>query len=473
MGIDKRDGASRKMVILSGDVPGEPCGLLGPQMAATIIRQNTPYHCIVVGIPREADRGQIKGALAAHFRGQRPVVGFSLLGGREDLFKLAGELKAGGAVTILAGPQAAVDFIGERGRQHFPHRFSGVSENFTFAVQGPAEQILPVLNDPGRLDRPRAGHAGLVTLGADGTPVRSPQAGWEDAWLRRVDWRSLHRIDRGKIAPLRITVGQVLQQIGCPHALRKRPVEIDYPACMEKRGTLRIPAKGCTFCDVAADKGFCGGVSMETVLRQIRGLPEGSDGRRIPFELINENPLPGLPNLIRAISDRGVSISQINLTLRADGLLKGADALSEALDAAGRLGFRILLSSVGFESFDDRILKNFNKGLAVETNLRAVELMRRVKRAHPRTFGYLREEGANHGLIHPTPWDTPESEAAFRRTASVYNLYADILPRHSTPLIIHHASALGDWVRGIEEIEGIRFPRYGTIVGWWDTARPA
>jgi hypothetical protein len=69
---------------------------------------------------------------------------------------------------------------------------------------------------------------------------------------------------------------------------------------------------------VAVDKGFCGALDMETVIRQIQGLPEGEDGRKIAFELINENALPGLSRLLRAVMNRKIRLSQINLTLRAD-----------------------------------------------------------------------------------------------------------------------------------------------------------
>ena len=101
----------------------------------------------------------------------------------------------------------------------------------------------------------------------------------------------------------------------------------------------------------------------------------------------------------------------------------------------------------GVESFDDRILANLNKGLDVETNLRAIRLMRRIKEEFPEQWGYARSEGSVHGFIHPTPWDTPDTERNNRQTISLYALGKDILPDRSVPLIIHHASALGDWMQ--------------------------
>jgi hypothetical protein len=217
------------MVIITGFFKDETYGLLGPQMAATIIQDRTPYECIVIAVTREYDKAVLKKHLGDYFGIASSLVGFSALSGREDLFVLAKELRDEGAVTILAGPQANVDFAGEEGWQNHPHRFKGLSENFNF----------------------------------------------------------------------------------------------------------------------------------------------------------------------------------------------------------------------GFESFDDVILKNLNKGLSVKINIDAIRLIRQLKEEFPHQLGYSSQEGANHGFIHPTPWDTREASVRNQKTISLYGLQNDILPPHSTPLIIHHASGLG------------------------------
>jgi hypothetical protein len=48
-----------------------------------------------------------------------------------------------------------------------------------------------------------------------------------------------------------------------------------------------------------------------------------------------------------------------------------------------------------------------------------------------------------------------------------WDLSYDILPAKSIPLIIHHASGLGDWAREVEMREGVQFTRSGSIIGWW------
>lgn len=446
-----------RMVIVTGYVEGESYGLLGPQLAASLIHENTIYDCIVVTVTREDDKNILKKTLHDYFGNRRPVIGFSYLGGRTDLFSLARDFKEEGSFTILAGPQADVDFLGEKGREHHPHYFQGLSACFSMAVHGPAEQILPFLNH--LVDQETISDPGL--LNASST--------WNEQFLTKVRWDNLYGLGRGMLTPLPVTIGQVLQQIGCPHASHTRSIEIDYPVALKKKeqNKVELSLKGCSFCDVAVDKGFHGALSLDTVLEQIQRLPEREDGRKIPFELINENAIPGLSALLAGVRANGIRLSQINLTLRADWFVLGEKILREALALAGALDVRILLGSVGFESFDDRILSNLHKGLDAETNLRAVNLMRELKNEFPRQWDYARQEGAIHGFIHPTPWDTTETESNNTRIISLYGLLNDILPDRSIPLIIHHASALGDWAREIEKRENIQFKREGSTIGWW------
>jgi hypothetical protein len=457
----------KRLVIISSYVAGETYGLLGPQMAATVIQENSGYECIVIALAREDDKALLKKVLCDYFGKERPIIGFSTLSGREDLFSLAGELKDEGAFTILAGPQADMDYVGEVDWEHHDNRFKGLSRNFSLAIHGPAEQALILLGDFEGDDWKKA--PGLLHVGQNGAAIRNPKKAWEERFLRRVHWDNIYMIGESGLVPLKVTTGQVVQQIGCPYAAQSTWAEIDYPAFLVRTHTanVRIPVRGCSFCDVAADKGFYGALIMDTVLSQIDCIPEAGDGRKIPFELINENPLPGLQRLLRKVNERGLGLSQINLILRADWFLKGEGHLRGALKLAGDMGVRIVLTSIGIETFDDRILRNLNKGLKVETNLRAIRLMRQLKGEFPETWGYSRSEGAIHGFIHPTPWDTDETRANVKRVILQYRLAPDILPDHSIPLIIHHASGLGAWIREIEMKEGCRFHRLGSIIEWW------
>ncbi|MDD5206727.1 MAG: hypothetical protein PHS17_14985 [Desulfobacterales bacterium] len=337
---------TKKMAIIAGYFAGETYGLLGPQMAATIIEEHTPYECIVIAVDRGDDKTLLKKALSDYFGAHEPTVGFTTLGGRQDLIELAKELKQEGAVTILAGPQADTDFKGEKEWRFYTHRFPGLSSSFSFALHGPAEQILPFLNEP-RTTFP-AGPGFLLTA-EKGVILSNAKKPWDEGFLTRVRWGNLFRLYQGMLTNHPVATAQVLQQIGCPHASRPRQIEIDYPVSMQKvkKQRVQLLLRGCSFCDVAIDKGFHGVLDREKVLAQISGLPEAEDGRKIAFELINENPLPGLPHILTQAGERDLRLSQVNLTMRADWLVQGEKQLREALAIARKMRIRILLSSVG------------------------------------------------------------------------------------------------------------------------------
>lgn len=456
------------MVIISSYFEDESYGLLGPQMAATVISERTGYDCVVIAVTRADDKSLIKKALTDFFREETPIIGFSTLSGREDLLSFAKELKSEGALTILAGPQSDVDYMGEIKWPDDPRRFRGVSEHFTFAVHGPAEQAVVLLKNLDSDEWKKA--PGLLYKGEHGEIIQNPKAPWNEEHLKRVRWDNLFRVGQEGLMPLEVSIAQVLQQVGCPYAAKKRKIEIDYPATFQgkEREIIEVFGRGCSFCDVAVDKGFFGELSTETVMSQICCLPEDKDGRKIPFELINENPLPGLPRLLREAQKRDIRLSQVHLILRSDWFLKREDRLLEALRTAEDMGVFILVSSMGFEAFDDNLLRNFNKGLNVEANLRAIRLMRRLKEQFSGQWGYSKMEGSIHGFIHPTPWDTTETMTGTQKNIAIYGLDRDILPPHSTPLIIHHASTLGDWIREVEKREGVHYKREGSVIGWWN-----
>jgi hypothetical protein len=162
-----------------------------------------------------------------------------------------------------------------------------------------------------------------------------------------------------------------------------------------------------------------------------------------------------------------MKLSQINLVCRADEINAQAQALPDVLSLARSQDVRILFASIGFESFSDRLLQHFAKGITVAENIRCVETLRRLKDLFKDHLLYRRDEGANHGFIRPTPWDDGETLREMDGNIFLHRLFEDILPEQSTPLIIHHASYLGDWVRQIEGTSRFAFPREGTWIEWW------
>jgi len=458
------------MVILANYADTEEgYGLLGPQMAATIIQDNTGYECLVVAVGHDFDKELVKKNVIQLVGSERPIIGFSSLGGRPDLWELAKELKAEGAITILGGPQADVNYIGETGWEQHPHRFPGVRDSFSLALQGPAEQLIPFINSQGK-DMPEKILGALFTQ--NGICRINERGKWNGDFLRKVDWGNLYRLGSSGLESVSVTSAQVVQQIGCPYAARTLRVGIDYPtnlngAPFNKKGQISINLRGCSFCDVARDKGFGGKLSLDNVLAQIINLPEDAEGRKIPFELINEASLTTLPELLSAIKQEGVEISQIELVSRADWLLMGEEQLRAALKLANAMKARVLMSAVGFESFANSILRNLNKGYTIDTNLSAIKLMRQLKEEFQDTWFYATGDGASHGFIHPTPWDSTETNREMSSVILAYGLNRDIIPRHSIPLIIHHACGLADWVRELETREGLKLKRRASIIEWW------
>ncbi len=248
-----------------------------------------------------------------------------------------------------------------------------------------------------------------------------------------------------------------------------KKTKIALPAAISKdQSSIEITQKGCSFCDVATDKGYVGNIKDAAISEQLKLLPETNDFEKIPFELINENPIPKLSSILKSADSLSLNLSQINLTLRADYFLNNFDKFKNTLRTAKKLKIKILIASIGFESFDNTILRNLNKGVTAETNIEAVKKLRLLKNKFPNTLFYKREDGANHGFIHPTPWDSSISQHNINNIVARYNLALDILPNHSTPLIIHHASSLADWARQIEIEHGIKFSRHGSTIGWWE-----
>jgi radical SAM superfamily enzyme YgiQ (UPF0313 family) len=433
------------MIILSHHT-GESYGLLGPQLVASFISSQLGIPTFVVGLLRKFDRRELFRFLEEHYKNQKKIIGFSHLCGRPDLLELMGELKTSGFRTVLGGPQAISDFLGEEGAEKSPWRFKGLKDRVDFGYGGPVDGLSRDLLES---------HQGLFS---------HP---WDKGLYLEVDWDNLFIFD-DHLEKLRIETFQVLRGIGCPYASVKKTISLDPPSFLKEGPKLEVQVKGCSFCDVAWEKGFCGFLDDEKVIRQIENLPERHK-RKMPFELIDEYPLAFLPKLLELVNERGLFLEQINLVLRPDDILRHRENLEKSLKELKRQDTRLLLASIGFESFSSKILSNLNKGITPEMNLEVVKILRDLKKRFPNTFLYRRDEGAVHGLIHPTPWDDPDTEAETWKRVGVYQLFEDILPPHSTPLIIHHGSPLGEWIRRLEEKGFGPFKRHWTIIQWWQS----
>ena len=113
-------------------------------------------------------------------------------------------------------------------------------------------------------------------------------------------------------------------------------------------------------------------------LGRSRRLPE-YDERKITFELIDEYPIMSLPRLLNGVEKEGIRLTQINLVCRVDDITLHENVLNEILSEARRKDIRIMFSSIGFESFSEKILRNFNKGITMEDIVKCVNILREMK----------------------------------------------------------------------------------------------
>jgi hypothetical protein len=426
---------------------GEPHGLLGAQVAATFFQRKLSIPSIVVGIERNFLQERLLRFINEYYAGTKKIVAFSHLCGRSDIIGLVQELKQEGFITILGGPQARQDYAGEPDTDSHLHRFRGLKSMIDVAFQGPVDGL--------RLEH----------LDTRGMLLENP---WTKNIFLEVDWSNIYTFS-DTLKKLEVRLGQVLNAIGCPYASKVQAITLPPPTTLRERRIpeIEVRSEGCIFCDVSRDKGYHGSIGRDRVIAQMRGLPE-VDGRKIPFELIDEYPIGFLGKLLEDTARHKINLSQINLVCRVDDINAHAADLVDILWLARRQDVKIMFASIGFESFCDRLLQYFCKGITVADIVKCVETLRRLKESFKTHFLYRREEGANHGFIRPTPWDDSETLQETDRNIFLHRLFEDILPDHSTPLIMHHASYLGDWIRQIESTTGIIFGRSGTWIEWWN-----
>jgi hypothetical protein len=424
---------------------GAPHGILGAQAACTYLTINLNIPSMVVGIARQFSRELLLKFVDDYYEGKDKIIGFSHLCGRKDLLELISAVKERGFFTILGGPQAEKDYYGEIDSERYQMRFKGLHKVIDLAIQGPVDSLQ-------RDDL--YSKAGCLNFS------------WKKDIVLNVDWTNMY-IFSDTLKRLEIKTAQVLNSIGCPYANKKNTVRLPLPDTIKEKSLyIDVESYGCIFCDVSRDKGFHGHIDRSVVLSQIRALPE-ENAKKIPFELIDEYPISSLQWIIDDAAQAGIKLSQVDLVCRIDDIITHPVLLDAVLKTAKEKQITIKFSSIGFESFNDRILRLLNKGISVNDIVRCVGILRQLKDRFGDSLLYRRDEGANHGFIHPTPWDDSDTISENNMNIAIYRFFDDIVPEYSVPLIIHHASYLGDWIRQVESEMQVGFKREGTWIEWW------
>jgi len=337
---------------------GEPHGILGAQVAATFFQRRLSIPSIVVGIERDFSKEQLFHFVDEYYAGKEKIVAFSHLCGRKDLIKLAQELKQKGFITLLGGPQARQDYYGEPEADSHPQRFRGLKSIIDIAFQGPVD----------RFSSERLGMMGVLL-----------EHSWTNHIFLEVDWSNIYTFS-GTVKKLDVRLGQVLNAIGCPYSSKLQTRTLPPPINLRERGIpeMEVRSEGCIFCDVSRDKGYHGPVEIDKVITQIANLPE-VQGKKIPFELIDEYPIRSLGKLLEETEKHGIKLSQINLVCRVDDINAHASDLIEILLFVQKRDVKIMFASIGFESFSDRLLQYLCKGITFSDIVKCVETLRRLK----------------------------------------------------------------------------------------------
>jgi hypothetical protein len=117
-----------------------------------------------------------------------------------------------------------------------------------------------------------------------------------------------------------------------------------------------------------------------------------------------------------------IPVEFVSIRTRPDFLLKQQKKLYQALDMAQKYGFHFSIEEIGFETFVEEELSLFNKGVSVETNLKALACLRAIKN----TYGEAVSIHVGHGIILFHPWTTVKSMVT---TLDVMAQFTDVFPR--------------------------------------------
>jgi hypothetical protein len=197
---------------------------------------------------------------------------------------------------------------------------------------------------------------------------------------------------------------------------------------------------GCSFCifQLQEHRAYGPAKTADMLLKQADHLFSTYGTRAFPIQ--TENPFPFLNNFLQGLIAHRIPLEFVSIRTRPDILVKQKAKLVKALETAEKHGFHFSIEEVGFESFVEEELTLFNKGLDVQTNMEALELLREMKNQFN---GYLSVH-VGHGMILFHPWTTIESLSSNLRVMAKYpdifsrfyavdlTLYSEFLPLFST-----------------------------------------
>lgn len=228
----------------------------------------------------------------------------------------------------------------------------------------------------------------------------------------------------------------IIAGTGCPHASAVRsPSNCDVGNAIRSLGyaiedralnrldsILNRLSHGCSFCIFQLQEHTVYPVSQTTdlLLKQARHLYDTFGTQA--FCIQTENPFPFLNPFLMELLQTDIPVEFISIRTRPDILIKQRAKLEKALDKAREKCFHFSIEEIGFETFVGEELALFDKGVNLETNIRALETLREIKQRYGDTVSIH----VGHGIILFHPWSTIESIV---KSLEVIVKYPDVFPR--------------------------------------------
>lgn len=162
--------------------------------------------------------------------------------------------------------------------------------------------------------------------------------------------------------------------------------------------------RGCAFCTFRLQPYAVDAVAatVARTLEQVRYLNVRYGLTHVSVQ--SEHPFRFVLPLAEAIVAAGIPVRTLSLRTFPRAIASSAERVLASIDALVRLGFRVRLQQLGFESFVQSELDRLGKGITVEENIRAARLLGEIHRRH----GGAVEVFRGHGFILLTPWTKPE-----------------------------------------------------------------
>lgn len=283
---------------------------------------------------------------------------------------LAARLRGGGAQTIFLASEHVRPEVGVYDRVVAAETRLGVLS----AVEG--------LEEPER----RTGHGG-------GRINAGPFA---NAALFHPETHALDALTGQRRAYERLSL---ITNRGCPYS---RPVASN-PRFSGVALGPEVKRFGCSFCEMGGDYAKLDVPDYaEFLALQIRYYAEHAPGAELL--VADEAAFDTLAPLLERLHAAGVRGATLLVKARIEGLQKRLDRFTCALALAQERNLTVVVFLMGLESFSDRALSLYNKGVTAVEIGACLEALKALEQRYPESFSISRYR--SHGFVLFNPWTT-------------------------------------------------------------------